>query len=123
LNPPTQHGSFVVMNSAQVMTVQFKRSPISSVITCALIVALFVGGLPMLSGIVVAGDSQPAFTLDICHPVGGAAHSLTPLEAPLVPAHGIVQRPMLLGMAHESVIGLSSRLNEAPDPPPPKTGA
>ena len=111
------------MDPAQVMTVQFKRSLTSLVIAYALIVALFVGGLPMLSGIVVAGDSQPAFTLDICHPLGGAAHTSSPFEAPLVPAHGIVQPPMLLAVAHEFVISLCSRVNEAPNPPPPKTGA
>ena len=46
----------------------------------------------MLTGVVVtAHDSRPAFTLDICHPIGGAAHTLTPCEAPLVPAQGVAQ--------------------------------
>ncbi len=93
-------------------------------IACTLIVAILVGGLPMLAGVVVtAQDSRPAFTLDICNPVGGAAHTLTPGEAPLVPAQSVAQSPDESGVADEFVIDLSSRLSEAPIPPPPKIGA
>ena len=93
-------------------------------ISHALIVAILVGGLPMLTGVVVtAQDSKPAFTLNICHPVGGVAHTLTPGEAPLVPARGAAQTLHESGAIDEFVIDLSSRLREAPLPPPPKVGA
>ena len=78
----------------------------------------------MLTGVVVtAHDSRPAFTLDICHPIGGAAHTLTPCEAPLVPAQGVAQTLHESGDADAPVIKLTSRQNEAPDPPPPKACA
>ena len=88
-----------------------------------LIVAILVGGLPMLTGVVIAAqDSKPAFTLDICHPIGGAAQTLSPCEAPLVPAQGVAQTPHESGMADDPFIKLTSRQNEAPTPPP-KTSA
>jgi len=101
-----------------------RRSMTFPAIACTLIVAILVGGLPMLTGVVVAAqDSKPAFTLDICHPVGGAAHTLTPCEAPLVPAPGVAQTLHESGVVDGPVIKLTSRLNEAPTPPPPKTCA
>ncbi len=49
-------------------------------IACTLIVAILIGGLPMLAGVVVTTqDSRPAFTLDTCHPDGGAASARTAL--------------------------------------------
>ena len=101
-----------------------RRSMTFPLIACTLVAAIFVGGLPMLAGVVVtAQDSRPAFTLDICHPIGGAAHTLTPGEAPLVPARGAAQTLHESGVVDEFVSNLSSRLNEAPIPPPPKIGA
>ena len=106
------------------MNRMIRRSMIFPAIACTLIAAILVGGLPMLTGVVVAAqDSKPAFTLDICHPIGGAAHTLTPCEAPLVPAQGVAQTPHESGMADDPVIKLTSRQNEAPTPPPPKTSA
>jgi hypothetical protein len=94
------------------------------VVACALIVAILVGGLPMLTGVMfTAQDSRPAFTLDICHPIGGAAHTLTPGEAPLVPAQSAVQKLHETGVVDEFVVDLSSRFIAAPIPPPPKIGA
>ena len=49
-----------------------RRSMTFPAIACTIVVAILVGGLPMLTGVVVAAqDSKPAFTLDICHPVVG----------------------------------------------------
>jgi len=92
-------------------------------IACALIVALLVGGLPMLSGLVVAQDSRPAFTLDICHPIGGVTHTLSSSEAPLIPTLRIAQTLQESGVAWSFVIRLSSRIGEAPNPPPPERRA
>jgi len=101
-----------------------RRSTTFPLIACTLVVAILVGGLPMLAGVMVTTqDSRPAFTLDICHPIGGAAHTLTPGEAPLVPVQKIAQPLHESGVADEFVIDLSSRLSEAPIPPPPKIGA
>jgi hypothetical protein len=106
---------------ATAMNRLIRRSMTFPVVALALIVAILVGGLPMLTGVMVtAQDSRPAFSLDICHPIGGAAHTLTPCEAPLVPAHGVAQTLRESGMADAPVIKLTSRLNEAPTPPPPK---
>ncbi|MGO9060457.1 MAG: hypothetical protein ACLQU2_24195 [Candidatus Binataceae bacterium] len=106
------------------MNRRLRRSMTFPLIARTLIVAILVGGLPMLAGVVAtAQDSRPAFTLDICHPIGGAAHTLTPGEAPLVPVQGAVQTLYESGVVDEFVIDLSSRLSEAPIPPPPKIGA
>jgi hypothetical protein len=93
------------------------RSPL---IAGALIVAVLIGGLPVLTGVVVVADSKPAFTLDICHPVSGALHGLDQSEAPVIPTHAAAQFPMELGAAPEFVATFSPRENKAPDPPPPK---
>lgn len=94
------------------------------VLACVLAIAILAGGLPILTGVVVAGqDSKPAFTLDICHPIGGATHTLTPDEAPLVPAQGMAQTLYESGTVDASLTTFCSRLGEAPIPPPPKIGA
>ena|SRR5579859_4816293 len=110
------------MLSDEVTMVQrrFRRILTSPAIAYVLIAALFVGGLPMLSGLVVAPDSRPAFTLDICHPIGGTAHGVATCEAPLIPTQQLVQLLPEFEIASEFVIGLSSRPDEAPTPPPPK---
>ncbi len=92
-------------------------------IACALVVALLVGGLPMLSGLVVAQDSRPAFTLDICHPIGAVTQTLSSGEAPLIPTLDIAQTLPESGVAYDFVIRLSSRMGEAPNPPPPERRA
>lgn len=102
---------------------RFRRALTSPAIAFGLMVTLLMGGLPMLSGLVVAPDSKPAFTLDICHPIGGVTHTFSTSEAPLIPALPIAQTLQESGMADESVIRLSSRLGEAPNPPPPERRA
>jgi hypothetical protein len=50
------------------MAVLNRRSGCPTVTAAALILALFVGGLPSLSGVIMTGaQGPPAFTLDICH--------------------------------------------------------
>jgi hypothetical protein len=88
-----------------------------------LVTAILIGGLPILAGVVVTADSKPAFSLDVCHPLGGASYNLDQSEAPLIPVHSAAQMPADCGSAAEFVSAFSSRLNEAPDPPPPKFGA
>jgi hypothetical protein len=100
-----------------------RRSMTFPAVACALIVALLVGGLPMLSGLVVAQDSRPAFTLDICHPIGSVTHTLSSSEAPLIPTLRIAERLQESGVAYDFVIRLSSRIGEAPNPPPPERRA
>jgi hypothetical protein len=95
----------------------------SPVIAGALILALLLGGLPMLTGVVIVSDStsQPAFTVDICHPLGAVTQTLNTAEAPLIPAQLLWQTLPDSGSADQSVITLRSRLGEAPIPPPPRS--
>jgi hypothetical protein len=88
-----------------------------------LIAAILIGGLPMCTGVAVGGESKPAFTLDLCHPGGGVSYNLSQTEAPLIPAHTAAQVPRESSAAPQPIAAFSPRPNEAPDPPPPKTGA
>lgn len=92
----------------------------SSFVAWALIAAILIGGLPMLTGVVVIADSKPALTLDLCHPIGGALYNLGQSEAPLIPTHTAAQLPRESGAAPELVPAFSPRVSQAPDPPPPK---
>jgi hypothetical protein len=88
-----------------------------------LIVAILVGGLPILTGVVVIADSKAALALDVCHPLGGASYNLDQGEAPLIPRHTAAQVPAESGLAPEFVAAFSPRASKAPDTPPPKIGA
>jgi hypothetical protein len=99
---------------------QFVRAPL---ISWALIVTIFVGGLPMLTGVTITGDSKPALTLDICHPAGSASFNASQTEAPLIPTHTAFQLPRASGAVAELAAPFFPRVSEAPDPPPPKIGA
>jgi hypothetical protein len=91
----------------------------------ALIAAILIGGLPMLTGVVVISDSKPALTLDVCHPLGGASYNLDlgQGEAPLIPTRVIAQLPAESGQVPEFVATFPPQSSKAPDPPPPKLGA
>jgi len=88
-----------------------------------LVVALLMGGLPILTGVALIADSKPAFTLDICHPIAGASYNLDASLAPLIPATCVAQAPAAAGFTSDSVASFSPQPNRAPDPPPPKIGA
>jgi hypothetical protein len=102
----------------------FQRTS-SPFVAGALIAAILIGGLPMLTGVVVIADSKPTLTLDVCHPIGGASYNLDlgQSEAPLIPARSTAQLLREWGTAPEFVAAFSPRVSEAPDPPPPKIGA
>ena len=103
------------------MAVLNRLHEFSTAIAVALIVALFIGGLPPLSGVTIAGTAgTPAFTLDICHPVPGANHGLGFSAVPLSNAPRSIERPLPSGAAQEPQVPLVIRASEAPDPPPPK---
>ena len=94
-----------------------------SAANCAMLeVALTLGSVQPLLGVIVYQDSRPAFTLDICHPLQSLDQS--PSVVPLAPpsARG---RFVLVGVAR--VCELVSRpLTEFIadiDPPPPKPAA
>ncbi len=85
-----------------------------------LIVAIFAGGLPILTGVVVIADPKPAFTLDVCHPIGGVSYNLSQGEAPLIPAHAAAQPSADWSAALEFDAVFPPGSSQAPDPPPPK---
>ncbi len=104
------------------MAVLNHRHGFSTITAAALILALFVGGLPALSGVTITDTAgPPAFTLDICHPVPGVNHGLAVFAFPLGNTLRSIERPRFSGVAHESRTLLIIRASEAPDPPPPKS--
>jgi len=96
---------------------------ISPFVAWALIAAILIGGLPMLTGVVVIADSKPALTLDICHPIGGALYNVDQSKAPLIPTHTAAQLPRGSVAAPELVATFLQLVSECPDPPPPKLDA
>ena len=96
------------------------RSPL---LAGALIAAILLGGLPILTGVVVIADSKPALTLDLCHPLSGASFNLDQGEAPLIPKQTSAQLPADCGAAPEFVAAFLPTVSRAPDPPPPKAFA
>jgi hypothetical protein len=97
-----------------------RQRDLSALIAESLTIALFVGGMPLLSGVtLMVNHGAPAFTLDICHPLPGVNHSSGFFAVPLVSGPA-VQRPFLFGPALKSQTPFVIRESEAPDPPPPK---
>jgi hypothetical protein len=95
------------------------RSPL---VAWTLIAAILIGGLPILTGVVVVADSKPAFTLEICHPIGSASHNFDQGEAPVIPTHDGAQLPRESGAAPEPIAAFCPRMSTSPDPLPPKIG-
>jgi hypothetical protein len=94
-----------------------------SAANCAILaVALTLGSVQPLLGVIVYQDSRPAFTLDICHPLESLdqSPSVVPLASPAA-------RGRLVAIDFERVCEFVSRpLTEfIPDidPPPPKPAA
>jgi hypothetical protein len=104
------------------MAVLNRRPGGSSAVAAALIWALFVGGLPSLSGVAIIGiEGSPAFTLDICHPVPGINHGAAFSAFSLGNTLCLFDRHVPRGVAPELHEPLVIRASEAPDPPPPKS--
>jgi hypothetical protein len=104
------------------MAVLNRRPGCPSITAAVLILALFVGGLPSLSGVIVTGaQGPPAFTLDICHSVPGINHGLAFSPFPLGNMQCSIARPLPSGAVPELWVPLVIRAGEAPDPPPPKS--
>lgn len=96
------------------------QSESSAVIAGLLIMALLVGGIPQLSGVVVTGTRDaPAFTLNICHPPPGLNYGSGFSAVPLISGPHIY-KPPLSEVARRVSVALATRAREAPDPPPPK---
>jgi hypothetical protein len=104
------------------MAVLNHRPGFSTATAAALVLALFVGGLPPLSGVTITGaEGAPAFTLDICHPLPGINHGVAFSAFPLGHILCSIDRPLPSGAAPELRAPLVIRASEAPDPPPPKS--
>jgi hypothetical protein len=99
-----------------------RKHEFSKVIGSALILALFAGGLPSLSGVTVtASEGPPAFSLDICHAAPGMNHGLGFSPVPLNNAPRSIDKPPASGATRELEAPRVIRASEAPDPPPPKS--
>jgi hypothetical protein len=93
----------------------------SPILASALIFAVLAGGLPLLSGVIIADTGgPPAFTLDICHPAPGVNHCAGLSAPPLRSTPRLIQRPPASGVVHEREAALMIRPGQPPDPPPPK---
>jgi hypothetical protein len=104
------------------MAVLNRRPGCPTVTAAVLILALFVGGLPSLSGVIVTGaQGPPAFTLDICHSLPGINHGLAFSPFPLGNMRCSIDGPLPSGTVPELRAPLVIRASEAPDPPPPKS--
>lgn len=102
------------------MALLSRQRDFSALIAEALIIALFIGGMPMLSGIaIMVNHDAPTFTLNICHPLPGVNHGSGFSAVPLVSGPSI-QRLFLSGTAPEYRTSSVIQESEAPDPPPPK---
>jgi hypothetical protein len=94
----------------------------SAVVAGALIVVLFVAGLPTLSGVVLtATEGTPAFTVDICHPLPSLTYTSGFSAVPLNDVQPSLERPLPSGMVCEAHTSPVIRASEAPDPPPPRS--
>ncbi len=94
----------------------------STATAAALILALFVGGLPLLSGVTSADThGPPAFTLNICHPIPGINHGAAFSAFPLGTMLCSFNQSLPSGAAPELWSPLVIRASEAPDPHPPKS--
>jgi hypothetical protein len=89
-------------------------------LSCILILTVFIGGLPALSGVVIAADSHPALMLDICHPLQTPTVSTLPFFVPPLAGFRASSRLLVCDYREVAVYSRFSRFADAPDPPPPK---
>jgi hypothetical protein len=93
-----------------------ERRALSSILA----VALLLASVPLCSGIViVAGPTQPEFTINICHPIQSfdrVTNVLLARPAPTSPQFALAESGPYGDDLSLAVVGLT----EPPDPPPPK---
>jgi K+-transporting ATPase A subunit len=86
-----------------------------------LVTGFLVGGFPSILGLtIVASDSRPAFTLDICHPLSSlSSPSGVAFELP-VPSFSL--KPALIDFGESILPAMAAPRDryDAPDPPPPR---
>ena len=93
-------------------------------VALALCFVVLIGSLPLCCGVIVEPGAHPAITLNVCHPLTSADRFLSASYVPLPCARAFVYAPRhTLGAARDMSLTLSSRILEAPDPPPPRTFA
>jgi len=91
-----------------------------SAINCAILtIALVLGSLQPLLGVVIYQDSAPAYTLDICHPLQSLDHTMA---APVLalPAASARFVPLVFNKVAETVFHPVNGFVADIDPPPPK---
>jgi|GEM_PF-2581251 hypothetical protein len=104
--------------------VVLKKVRALSLVAGALCLVVLLGSLPLGCGVIVEPGAHPVITINVCHPLTSADRFLSVSYVPLPSARAAVDTPRC---AFEAVRGmsltLSSRIPEAPDPPPPQTFA
>jgi hypothetical protein len=88
-----------------------------------LVLAIFIGGLPILSGVTIAADGAPAFTLDICHPQQSPAQLSLPDFVPPARPFTIAAAGRDFGTCERAPQRLNSRLHDSIDPDPPEVSS
>ena len=87
----------------------------------ALLAGFLIGGLPSLIGVtVVAFDSKPAFSLDICHPLELAGSIATPILTVPRPSGSLYPVLCDFGEAVHTVRYSLKDRSDPPDSPPPR---
>jgi hypothetical protein len=86
-----------------------------------LVTGFLVGGFPSIVGLtIVASQSRPAFTLDICHPLSSMA---SPSGVTFqVPGPSFALKPSLIDFGEHILPAMAAPRDQydAPDPPPPR---
>ena len=99
-----------------------KRQESAPLIAQIVTIALLIGSLPVAtSPVLLAHDSVPAFTLNVCHPLPPFTIRAVSRYLPRLATFSFEQEAAYQGVMPDFVPAASRRLIAAPDPPPPKS--
>jgi hypothetical protein len=90
-------------------------------LAAAMAIVMMIASLPRIGVIVIADNSGPTISMDICHPLQslGTSPGAVPLARPAMPEFGA--KILANETATQAVPVAIDRFAETPDPPPPKS--
>jgi hypothetical protein len=90
-------------------------------LAAAMAIVMMISSLPTIGVIVIADNSGPTISMDICHPLQslGTSTGAVPLARPAMPEFGA--KILANETATQPVQVAIDRFAETPDPPPPKS--